>query len=172
MAWAEPQFKREAVNAAGRLIAAPLGDPSVLPSWSGDERRKFDEAIGIVNNWRSSHAYPLNTFQVNLRRSARQIDPNGLIAQRTKRLYSIALKLHRFPNMKLTQMQDIGGCRAVVATISDVEHLSSYYLKISQIKHRLSTCDDYIGQPKSSGYRGIHIVYRYFSDKHQASIYN
>ena len=31
--------------------------------------------------------------------------------------------------------------------------------------------DDYISDPKPSGYRGIHLVYRYFSDK-KKSMYN
>lgn len=171
MVWAEPQFTREQVNAAGRIVAAPLDGDFVFRSWDDVAWRRYDEAVGIVNNWRSSHAYPLNTFQVNLRRSARRIDTGALIAQRTKRLFSISLKLARFPNMKLTQMQDIGGCRAVVSSVEDVNRLVEYYLETSQIKHRYSACDDYILRPKDSGYRGIHLVYRYFSDK-QKAIYN
>jgi hypothetical protein len=67
MVWAEPQFTREQVNAAGRLVASPLHESSNIRSWEDDEWHKFDAALAVVNNWRSSHAYPLNTFQVNLR---------------------------------------------------------------------------------------------------------
>lgn len=37
--------------------------------------------------------------------------------------------------------------------------------KSSDIKHKIATEDDYISNPKASGYRGIHLVYRYFSDR-------
>jgi hypothetical protein len=64
--------------------------------------------------------------------------------------------------MKLTQMQDIGGCRAVVPTWTTVLTLSELY-KASRQRHTLVHEDDYINGPKPSGYRGIHLVYRYES---------
>jgi hypothetical protein len=170
MTWAVPQYSKQQVNAAGRVVASTLDDG--FRGFEGDDYDKYDAAVGIINNWRSSHGYPLNTFQVNLRRSARRIDQNALVAQRTKRLYSIALKLYRFPKMKLTQMQDVGGCRAVVASAEDVGGLRDYYMEESQIKHKLSACDDYIETPRLSGYRGVHLVYRYFSDRERPAIYN
>ncbi len=42
---------------------------------------------------------------------ARKFDRQAVIAQRTKRLVSIGTKLYYNPKMKLTQMQDVGGCR-------------------------------------------------------------
>jgi len=89
-----------------------------------------------------------------------------LIAQRIKRLSSITHKLHRFPDMKLSQMQDIGGCRAVVRSIGATRQLASLYER-SNIKHERASFDDYISMPKASGYRGIHLVYRYYSDKNK-----
>ncbi len=61
-------------------------------------------------------------------------------------------------------MQDIGGCRAVVTSVSQVETLTDNY-KRSHIKHLLHKHNDYINEPKSSGYRGVHLVYRYRSDR-------
>ncbi len=46
-----------------------------------------------------------------------------------------------------------------------------YYRNESNIKHEKLPVDDYITTPKNSGYRGIHLVYRYYSDK-QKQIYN
>jgi ppGpp synthetase/RelA/SpoT-type nucleotidyltranferase len=66
--------------------------------------------------------------------------------------------------MNLSQMQDIGGCRAVVASVARVEELHGLYL-ISSIKHRLARIDDYIENPQPSGYRGVRLIYRYFSDR-------
>jgi hypothetical protein len=66
--------------------------------------------------------------------------------------------------MKLSQMQDIGGCRAVVGNLNQVQGLVKRY-KSSDIKHKLLKEDDYIANPKRSGYRSFHLIYKYFSDK-------
>ena len=134
------------------------------------EQSDFQSALDVVNNWRACHGFPLNTFQVNLRQASRKIDPASLVAQRTKRHVSVFHKLDRFRKMKLTQMQDIGGCRAVLNNVDAVARLNDYYRNESQIKHKLITSDDYIAYPRLSGYRGIHLVYRYYSDKME--VYN
>jgi hypothetical protein len=74
------------------------------------------------------------------------------------------MKLKRFPEMKLTQIQDIAGCRAIVSSVPQVYALVSAY-KNSDIKHKLVHEDDYIHLPKDSGYRSYHLIYRYYSDK-------
>jgi hypothetical protein len=122
-----------------------------------------------VNNWRASHAFPLNTMQVGLRERARQINPEALVAQRIKRRRSIELKLVRFPTMKLSQMQDLGGCRAILNSVNEVNSVVTLYDR-SAIKHKRVDLDDYISTPKVSGYRGIHLIYRYYSDR--ATTYN
>lgn len=168
MVWAVPQNTIQEINAAGRVLVAGYDMDELFSE-------KFDQwirAYEILNNWRASHSYPLNTFQVNLRRSARRFDPNALVAQRIKRLVSITNKLSRLPNMKLSQMQDIGGCRAVMENVTNVHDLVRYYDAESRIKHVRATKDDYITNPQRSGYRGMHLVYRYFSDKKSTQIYN
>ncbi len=67
--------------------------------------------------------------------------------------------------MRLTQMQDIGGCRAVVSTLDDVYALRNLYLK-SRSQHFLVAEDDYIKNPKPSGYRSLHLIYRFMSRGH------
>jgi hypothetical protein len=151
--WAEPRYTRAQVDAAG----AALVDDTVRGA-------ALEEALAIINNWRSSHSFPLNTFQMGLRGRAKQVDPDSLIAQRIKRLSSIALKLNLFKTMKLSQMQDLGGCRAVVHTVQHVDQVVRLY-KESDIKHKLDHIDDYIRHPRTSGYRSVHLIYRYHSDR-------
>ena len=153
MAWATPQYTKREVDQAGRVLVDGAASPY-----------EYELALPVINNWRSSHSFPLNTFQVTLRHKARQFDPGALIAQRIKRLSSIGLKLGRFNTMKLSQMQDIGGCRAVVKDVLAVKHLANLY-RDSSIKHKLDNEDNYISDPKPSGYRGVHLIYRYYSDK-------
>ena len=111
------------------------------------------------------HTYPLNTFQATLRYKAEKVHPKRLVAQRIKRLSSIRSKLRRFsPWLKLSDMQDIGGCRAIVSSVEQVRRLVTLY-KRSDLKHKIVDEDDYIQKPKISGYRGFHLIYSYNSDK-------
>ena len=154
MKWTVPQYGREEVDAAGQILA----------SRDFKDFSSVEHTYKIVNNWRSSHAFPLNTMQMYLRNNSRQADPKSLVAQRVKRLSSIESKLRRFGWLKFSEMQDIGGCRAVLRSMAAVDKLVDAY-KNSQIKHRLVDSDDYISNPKKSGYRGYHLIYRYHSDK-------
>ena len=157
MAIAKPAYSKQLVNKAGRILAEPLFNELEL-----------DYAYEIINNWRASHNFPLNVFQVRLRRLAKEVDANSIVAQRIKRISSIQLKLARFPTMKLAQIQDIGGCRAILSSIDDVDKLVDIYLERESrgVKHKLyGNVDDYISNPKDSGYRGVHLVYSYQSDK-------
>lgn len=169
MAWIEPTYSVPDVNRAGRVLVNAMDDD--WPTWTDDQWREYRKHLAVINNWRGSHAYPLNTFQVNLRATARRFDETAIVAQRIKRLASIGQKLHILRSMKLSQMQDIGGCRAIFSTISLVAQATRYYVRESSVKHELVSIDDYIKRPKVSGYRGVHLVYRYVSDKNKA-IYN
>jgi ppGpp synthetase/RelA/SpoT-type nucleotidyltranferase len=157
MEWAEPTYSRTRVDAAGRtLLANDVSD---------DE---LDEALTVINNWRSSHSYPLNTFQMGLRQKIQHLVPPWIVAQRIKRLPAIALKLHLSKSMKLSQMQDIGGCRAVVQGVSHVNELVSIY-QSSRMKHELIRPTDYIKDPRATGYRSVHLIYRYHGEKEKES---
>ena len=101
---------------------------------------------------------------MGLRRRGKRVGSGVIVAQRIKRLSSIELKLRLRSSMKLSQMQDIGGCRAILKNVRMVRELVRSF-KTSDIKHRLLTEDDYIAQPRASGYRGVHLVYSYYSDR-------
>jgi hypothetical protein len=153
MAWSYPKYDRRLVNQAGEFLVSGTS-PKISE----------DVAFEIIDNWRSSHNFPLNTFQVTLRRKAKQVDPKSLVAQRIKRLSSIKNKLILQPGMKLAQMQDIGGCRAIVSSLKYVEELVEVY-KRGGIKHKLVNEKDYIEHPKPSGYRSVHLVYKFYSEE-------
>lgn len=154
MPWAEPEHSREEVDQAGKIIASPATQPEEL-----------DSALDIINNWRASHYRPLNTFQVTLRRKVESFS-DAIVAQRVKRLRAIQHKLrkHTISPIPLSCMQDIAGCRAILKTPANVRKLDEIY-RNSDIKHQLVRRNDYISEPKPSGYRGIHLVYGYNSDR-------
>ena len=151
--YAKPLYSKKAVNRAGDYLVAPF-DPDTF------DYTEYAHHLEVINNFRSIHGHPLNTFQTTLRIKGRLVDNEIIVAQRIKRLSSIRLKLERFPKMTLSQMQDIGGCRAVLYDVGEVNQLVQSYLD-SDLKHKLHTNDDYITNPKDTGYRGRHLIYQY-----------
>lgn len=151
MAWHKPEYSRTAVDRAGKDLLR-----LDAPEW--------ERAITILSNWRSAHAFPLNTITMDLRKKVAKIRPDALVVQRLKRTRSVISKLTREGSMKLSRMQDIGGCRAVLNSTQEVEALRGLYRK-SRALHQKVAEYDYIRSPKPSGYRGVHLVYRFGSRK-------
>jgi len=168
MAWVALRCSREEINRAAKDLLSLFSQTDV-DSWTREEWDKYNESIWHINHWRACHAYPLNAFQINLRRMGRKFDKNVIIAQRTKRIVSIYRKLVDRPKMKMTQMQDVAGCRAVLRNVGAVRALDHFIRKESRMNHQFSTHDDYIANPRISGYRGIHLVYRFKADRPPAS---
>lgn len=154
MNWAKRQTSNREYNRAAQI--------AFNPDTTHVDRVR---ALALVNNWRAIHAFPLNTFQIWLRKKSLLIDSKCIVAQRTKRLASIERKLSTaLKGMELTQIQDIGGCRSILKHIKQVNELVDIYKK-SDLKHEMWREDNYIQNPKKSGYRGIHLVYKYYSDR-------
>lgn len=138
---------------------------------------EINNALEIVSNWKAIHSYPLNIFKKRLKRVSESIDKRSLTAQRLKRISSILKKLKRKynnnkPTMKLTQMQDIAGCRVIMPNITLAKELYNKYYQNGYLKHKKVNEKDYISNPKSDGYRSIHIIYKYLSDKKGKTKYN
>jgi ppGpp synthetase/RelA/SpoT-type nucleotidyltranferase len=154
------------VNRAGGLLR--IGQASITAT-------EWDWALGCVNDWRAAHSYPLNAIAMTLRNRAKRCDPNAVIARRLKRLPSIENKLRRFQTMRLSQIQDIGGCRAVVSSMASVHAIIAAY-DISDGKnpnrHRRLTTADYISTPKPDGYRSMHLIYEYRSHHSATATYD
>jgi len=166
MTWAKPKgYSRSRIDRAGDILSSDTTTDA-----------EKEEAIEILDNWRAIHSYPMHVFKMRLKNKSKLVDPHALTAQRLKRVPAILFKLKRQyngrpPTMKLSQMQDIGGCRAVLSTVDLARKLhKDYYLK-GDIKHKRIGEKDYIKYPKKDGYRSIHVIYRFNSDKGK-SIYN
>lgn len=132
---------------------------------SADTESISDSALSILNDWRSFHTFPLNSITVVLKQKAQRIQKDALVVQRLKRVRSILSKLIREPHMRLIQMQDIGGCRAVFDNIDSVYNLKDSYLD-GKGQYEIVHVDDYIRAPKPSGYRSLHLILKYNSLKY------
>jgi ppGpp synthetase/RelA/SpoT-type nucleotidyltranferase len=129
-------------------------------------------AIDKIQNFREIHAYPLMLMKNHLVRTANRVSNNIIVARRLKRLPTIINKLER-PTLdgnssnaiKLTRMQDIGGCRAIVPNLKDLLSLEELLLK-SRSVHKVIHSINYL-KPKGSGYGGIHLVYSCFDEENE-----
>lgn len=167
MAWTTPGYSASEVDRAGAILTSSNIDTSD----SGVEG-----ALNVLNNFRSSHSFPLHIIKMLLKQRSEKEDRRVIVSQRLKRLPSIYAKLAREENMRLSQMQDVGGCRAILADIGAVQRLVDRFelarRKNPKGRHIFSKPKNYINEPKIDGYRSVHYVVRYQSENDRNTIYN
>lgn len=132
-------------------------------------RRWWDEAwedeplptapLDLLVAFRAEFQDPMKKVTVGVRQFVdreRRQDAPITVGQRLKRAPQIVEKLSRHPKMKLSRMQDIGGCRAILQGGHDeVRRVASRIERNWVVKHRKHyTRED----PAPSGYRALHIV--------------
>jgi hypothetical protein len=146
------------VNRAGRLVADLLvefraGNHKKIAQVERDKPGSLDSAFDLIDWWRSLHARPLTSVSANLRH---YVKPHGpvLVTQRLKRFPTVVDKLLREPHMKLTQMADIGGCRALLPNQEAVYAVG----KALRRNWDIARTRDYAAEPKTSGYRAVHHI--------------
>ena len=131
------------------------------------KNEEYTKALREVNRWRISHEYPMRTFNVTLIRKARSVCPDAIVARRLKRLSTIIEKISsREMNMRLSRMQDIGGVRAIVRNVEQVNDLLKIYTEPGRFSHKMrGNPANYIIDPKESGYRGVHLVFQFHNSQ-------
>lgn len=112
--------------------------------------------IDVIETYRALHEYPLRKVAMGVRQMI-QTEFGAAAprpAQRFKRMDRILSKLLRYPTTRLSQIEDIGGCRAVFDTVDQV------YVVRNRILHRWphARVTDHIAKPKTDGYRSLHII--------------
>ena len=117
---------------------------------------ELEPLVNAISDWRQTHAHPLSLVTPGVRNwVSREASGDVIVGQRLKRLDRIVDKLARFPTMRLSQMEDVGGCRAVLATPTAVEAVAARIRR----KWEVTTTSDYREAAKpTTGYRGLHIV--------------
>lgn len=108
----------------------------------------------IIDEWRAAHRAILRN---------RTRGTSIVVAQRHKRRSTIFGKLNRFPNMQLSRMDDVAGCRLIFPDTNELYKFREKFHRARFHHKRRNEVDkyDYIKQSKSTGYRGVHDVYNY-----------
>jgi len=127
------------------------------------------EAVKKVNDWREQHLPVIES----LMREIQSVFKSNSISivfpsYRLKRMTSIQYKLDLNPEMKLGGMQDIAGGRFVFSDVNTLRSAYNLLLNTSIERYEIVKKDDYVDEkPKQSGYRSIHLVYKYHSQSNE-----
>ncbi|WP_419782684.1 hypothetical protein [Malaciobacter marinus] len=122
-----------------------------------------ETSLEILSYWREQHTKPLDDAVKLLKSIAKEFDKSSFIGKRLKRTESIINKLNRFENMRLTTMNDIGGCRIILSNMKKVRKLVSFLIKDKKFEIR----KDYIKFPKKDGYKSIHLIGKFKNEKNE-----
>ena len=149
----ELTISKSIVNKAGRALA---------DRWTGtlDLSTTEDlEAGRVVDLWRQAHSEPLAWVTKEVASRVALATGEAVIAQRLKRMPQIIKKLTRLEKMALARMQDLGGCRAVLRSVDDVERVTERIRKPRKPSWPLRYLHDYrAGGKPDTGYRALHLV--------------
>ena len=104
--------------------------------------------------WSTGYARTMQEVQAAIFERAVDAGVEGTISSQVKQIDSVAAKLRRLPTMRLSVLEDIAGCRIVVATTMDADRLARACsaLKISRKRN-------YHESPHN-GYRALHLTVR------------
>lgn len=147
----DPPLTKSQVNKAAKVLRS-LWTPDDDPM----DANAIRDAFSILLRYRAAHQLPLTKATMGLRSRVVTAKCASVdVSQRLKRVPTILDKLRREPTMKLANMQDIGGCRAVLDSIDEVRRVQK------RLKSRALKIYDYIEHPRPSGYRGVHVIVQY-----------
>lgn len=133
----------------------------------GSDLLKSTAALLKVQKWRETHvgvAQELNRQILALFESGNVV--YDFPSMRIKRMTSIIAKLSNYAEKrtKLGGMYDIGGLRFVFSDMTTLNEAIKVLDKFSPVGFSFTKKKDYISDPKESGYRSIHYIYKRISE--------
>jgi len=153
-----PPYSKTQVDRAGNFVAEQIAIVAKDPK-QAEGRAPLSviaEAIEVIDWWRTEHGKPLSRVASNLRHYVSR-EGSPVVSQRLKRVPTITNKLTREPKMRLSQMADIGGVRAILPDQLAVYRVASRLRR----NWTITRTRDYVIDPKDDGYRALHLISRY-----------
>jgi ppGpp synthetase/RelA/SpoT-type nucleotidyltranferase len=148
------------IDKAGLILANSQGVSEDELISSNETLNTFLEAESAFDEYRKSHLQPLSQTTLELQNWLTDYGKSYYIAQRLKRKPQIIRKLNRL-SVRLTQLQDIGGCRIIVEKNGDVDKLLKYLKE--KVRQQDSLVIDRITDYREkgrddTGYRSVHLI--------------
>ena len=143
-------------------------DPQERPIWDWNRIRQQIEAMvyGYIAKYHEDQPRIVETLPDSMLKKWRAIEQSGGIPCFQKRRYwgvEDEGPADPLPVMEaIPEEPQSNGERKLRFRLIEGSFVTGF---VSDIKRALTQKDDYIDTPKESGYRGIHLIYRYFSDK-------
>lgn len=152
------KYSRKQIDKAGDILI------------SSKDIEKIECATTMINDWRSHHLFVLDILKSAIADILLHCEITPLFSSnRLKRMNSIIYKLDLNPEMHLGGMHDIGGLRFVLTDMDILNKTFDILKKKIPNNFSIHKIYNYIEVPKESGYRSIHLVYKYQSED---NIYN
>lgn len=151
---AGPLPSKSRVDKAGEFLRRLSLEPLELNG------QAMQEELDVLDAWRAQFRAPLQTTVMGLRSAINTcLAGEGVVRQRLKREEQIIAKLARSStrSTRLSQMEDIAGCRAIVPGGVDRVYRVQDQLATRSTRLEIRKVDDYIERPRSGGYRALHI---------------
>lgn len=154
----KPSYSKSQIDRAGHTLREWWA--AGLPEDEYGTATEIDAALDVIWDFRACFAEPLRKTIMGLRYMVEaeggSIGGDREVTQRLKRLPAILSKLDRRRSMRMSQMQDIGGCRAVLPGGADeVRRVALRF----QRRWRVVTIDDRARDPHPiTGYRAVHVI--------------
>lgn len=146
-------YSKTQVDKAGEVTRRALTGQDPQPS-----QVELMEARSIIKTFRTVHHMPLNSARMGLYSCINTLGFEFQLTRRLKRLSTIEDKLRRLPTTRLSSMQDIGGCRAVLTSLSEVQVVLDRFMANSLKRNgKDDRVIDYVASPRPTGYRAVHI---------------
>jgi hypothetical protein len=123
-----------------------------------ENKEEAIEIFAVANSWRDSHILPMRSIRASIIARMRALRIKGETAARPKRMPSIRRKL-RESTIGLDQMNDLGGCRAI---LNDGDGVKALIASLEEdFPHQIRQQYPYISRPKADGYRSHHVVFTF-----------
>lgn len=153
-------YSKSAIDRAGLVLREWYMNPNRA-------MRRDPEVVAammlLAFDFRPTFQTPLDKVTMGMRSMLKTVSanvpgPGGRIpvGQRLKREGPIIDKLARYPKMKLSRMQDVGGCRLVAP--GGRSEVQGVLRRIEKKKWDVRNLKDYVEEPTKHGYRAIHVV--------------
>lgn len=142
-------LSKSKIDKAGRVLSV-----------SAEITEEYLELEDVFDNYRAQHLEPLSQLTIDLQRWLHEYGSGYYIAQRLKRKPQIIRKLKRL-SVRLTQLQDIGGCRIIVTSNKDVNALIEFIeekISLQSDLHKLKVTDYREKGRDITGYRSVHMM--------------
>jgi ppGpp synthetase/RelA/SpoT-type nucleotidyltranferase len=132
-------------------------------AFAKDEFKTVEDLVEleyVFNEFRKAHLQPLTETTLELQQWLTEYKTKYYIAQRLKRKPQIIRKLNRL-SVRLTQLQDIGGCRIIVERNADVDRILKFLQEKLAAQKNISVdrITDYRELGRDiTGYRAVHVL--------------